>query len=405
VEQVAKSISPSSGARVEKLEFNMAQFQSTSSLGAALHRVRDEVVRGSVPLVFFDEFDSAFEGELGWLRYFLAPMQDGAFLDESGMHPIGKAIFVFAGGLSATFAEFSRRPAAESDSAESREEMRRFRAAKGPDFVSRLRGFVNVKGLNPDPSRPGDRAYLIRRAMIARSLLERNCPSLRSTANPERLAISESVARALVGVPSYRHGVRSLEAVIDMSRLEGRTIFDPAALPAFEQLDQHVDADAFHKLIALGVLFNASREAIAEAIHDHYLKERGAASPDSPAERPWNELAEAFRKSNRSQADDLMRKLERVDCGFRSAGRNGPARFAFDKNEIEMLAELEHERWKKEKEAAGYSWGAARDDLRRTHPDLVPWKDLAEETRSHNRETVAAIPDVLARARFEVYRL
>jgi hypothetical protein len=30
-------------------------------------------------LVFFDEFDSSFEVKLGWLKYFLAPMQDEVF--------------------------------------------------------------------------------------------------------------------------------------------------------------------------------------------------------------------------------------------------------------------------------------------------------------------------------------
>ena len=61
--------------------------------------MRDLGLSGKLPLVFWDEFDTALEGQpLGWLRYFLAPMQDGAFQDGQITHPIGRAIFVFAGG-------------------------------------------------------------------------------------------------------------------------------------------------------------------------------------------------------------------------------------------------------------------------------------------------------------------
>ena len=56
--------------------------------------VRDEVLRGNTPVVFWDEFDSR---EYHWLQYLLAPMQDGKFQDGQINHPIGKSVFIFAG--------------------------------------------------------------------------------------------------------------------------------------------------------------------------------------------------------------------------------------------------------------------------------------------------------------------
>ena len=407
VEQVARSVAQRTGAKVEKVEFNLAQFESTQNLVAAFHIVRDEVVRGRIPLVFFDEFDSPLESPLGWLRYFLAPMQDGAFQDGDGMHPIGKAIFVFAGGLSDTFARFSRNALDDRlTEMERLQELRRFREAKGPDFVSRLRGYVNVRGPNPDLSKPADRSYLLRRAMIARSLLERNWSGLRDPVDPHRLNISEAVVRALIGVPEYKHGVRSLEAVLEMSTLEGRAAFEPAALPAPEQLEQHVDAQAFARLVLQGVLFAAALEAIAEAIHEKYRSDHAVdKSAGSPVMLPWSELAETYKRSNRAQADDLIRKLERVDCGYRPMTTTARAALRFSSREVELLAELEHERWMKEKLDAGYSYGPERGEERRTHPDLVPWRVLPEKSRQYDRDTVTAIPEFMARAKFEVYRL
>lgn len=406
VEQVAKSVAGNSGRRVEKLEFNMSQFESTRSLVSALHKVRDEVVKGRVPIVFFDEFDSPFGTPLGWLRYFLAPMQDGAFQDGDAVHPVGKAIFVFAGGLSETFSRFSRTalPASTTE-AERTNELNRFREAKGPDFVSRLRGFVDVKGPNADPSKPDDRFHLIRRAMIARSLLERNWSALKSSADPRTLNIEDAIVRALVGVPTYRHGVRSIEAVLDMSMLDGRTEFDPAALPPPEQLEQHVDADAFASLVLQGVLFTAAREAIAEAIHERYRRDHANDKErDAAVLRAWQQLPEIYRASNQAQADDLIRKLEAIDCGYRSMSSGTRSPFTLSKAEIERLAELEHERWMNEKLGAGYSVGPVRNEERKTHPDLVAWSALTDKVRQYDRETVAAIPEFMAEAGFEVYR-
>jgi hypothetical protein len=47
-------------------------------LTAAFHQAQDRALAEEVPLVFFDEFDSSLNKEpYGWLKYFLAPMEDG----------------------------------------------------------------------------------------------------------------------------------------------------------------------------------------------------------------------------------------------------------------------------------------------------------------------------------------
>ncbi|MEX2314450.1 MAG: AAA family ATPase, partial [Thermomicrobiales bacterium] len=93
----------SAGTRMAVLEFNLSQFGAAGALPAALQRVRDCAVEGTLPLVFWDEFDTSLAGrELGWMAHFLAPMQDGAFIEDGIIRPIGPAIFIFAGGTHAT---------------------------------------------------------------------------------------------------------------------------------------------------------------------------------------------------------------------------------------------------------------------------------------------------------------
>ncbi len=45
-----------------------------------------------------------------------------------------------------------------------------------------------------------------------------------------------------------------------------------------------------------------------------------------------------------------------------------------------------------------------RDDTAKTNPLLRDWDDLTDETREHNRRSTAALPDMLARAGFEIAR-
>jgi hypothetical protein len=247
VTQISKSLQPE---KIEKLEFDVAQFHSPDDLTNAFHKVQSTALRGKIPLVFFDEFDCFHGQKMGWLKYFLAPMEDGVFKDGETFHPIGKSIFVFAGGTSHKFEEFycdyaGKKTISYEEMNIMKQASSYFTDAKGPDFVSRLRGYVNITGINPTSE--GDRLYLIRRAMILRSIMMVKCPQIFDELGNAH--IDPGVLRALIKVNDYKHGVRSMEAVLEMSLLSERCEFEPAALPPRDQLNLHVDADHFLRLV------------------------------------------------------------------------------------------------------------------------------------------------------------
>ena len=394
VTEVAESIVP---GLVVRIVFNVSQFRSTSDLISALHRVRDIALGGKIPLVFFDEFDTPFNGKLGWLKYFLAPMQDGMFREGEIVHPIGKSIFVFAGGIYNTFAAFSY------DKLKGQEkELEDFRNAKGPDFVSRLRGYVNILG--PNPIDDSDSVFIIRRAMVLRSLLERKASHLFDGNNHFR--IDKGVLRALIKVPTYKHGIRSIEAIIEMSMLSGRLCWEQAFLPTKEQLKLHVDEEMFSRLVIRDVLLGSARELLAKAIHEKYLKdqERNKSTSDHSMQK-WNMLSENLKESNRRQADHIPGKLRRVGCGFAPVVEREPVIFEFTPQEVEILAEMEHERWVSERLLDGWVYGEKRDVERKISPYLVPWISLTDEVKEWDRDTIWGLPKFLAKAKFEIYRL
>ncbi len=396
VTQLAKSIGASS---IEKLDFNLSQYSSPDDLIPAFHKIRDSVLRGKIPLVFFDEFDSPNLGTLGWLKYFLAPMQDGEFREGESTHPIGKGIFVFAGGICQTVREFS----SNEKNPEGKFSEGEFQQAKGTDFTSRLRGYVEIRGCNPQS--PADHLAIIRRSMLLRSLLKRKFPEIFS---PDGMArIDRGVLRAFLKVPEFRHGVRSIEAILDMSRLSGRLLFEQAALPPPDQLDLHVNAGYFMKLVVQEVLFEGALENLAKAIHEEYLRTVASLGPphsQGPAAVPWGDLPEEYRQSNRDQARHILSKLEEMGFGFvPSHGTNEPL-LEFTPEEIEEMARMEHIRWMEEKIRNGWIWGAERDNSRKVHPLLIPWEDLPYDEKVKDYNTVRKIPEYMRTAGFSLYR-
>ncbi|KNG90534.1 hypothetical protein ANOM_001521 [Aspergillus nomiae NRRL 13137] len=230
VKAVAERIS-NGGKKVSKpLTFNLSQFREYQDLVVAFHTVRDSGLSNEVPLVLFDEFDSGFgETKLGWLQYLLAPMQDGKFLEHGHQRPLGPAIFVFIGGTCSTFEDFTTDLATKDA-----------KDAKKPDFVSRLRGFVNIQGSHQSPTDTDD-MYLVRRAIHLRAMLQNRV----GCKEDEEIELDDGVLNALLTVPYFRHGARSLESIIAMSQLHGQKVIRRSALPSAKQLGLHVDYNAF----------------------------------------------------------------------------------------------------------------------------------------------------------------
>lgn len=145
-------------------------------------------------------------------------------------------------------------------------------------------------------------------------------------------------------------------------------------------------------------------ERIARAIHERYRRNQQERKPgNDPAMRPWEDLPETLKHSNREQAADIANKLRAIGCTIAPAG-GGPVVTAFTRDEIGRLAEQEHDRWVSERQTAGWTLGPRKDVERRISPYLVSWEKLAEEIREYDREAVRAIPELLAEAGLEIRR-
>jgi hypothetical protein len=422
VKKVAEALAGCGLRATETLTFNLSQYQKPDDLAAAFHLVRDVVLRGKIPLVFFDEFDTALEGlPLGWLRYLLSPMQDAEFVDRGTPHPIGQSIFVFAGGTCNSYREFAR---PFIDRNEDQEAFKDFKKVKGPDFLSRLRGTLDIPGLDldakfdpygPTEAFPCEPAILFRRANILKFQLEQKAPNL--VDGDKVVQVSAPIIRALIHLPKFEHGNRSFEALLDMSHLVGAEKFTPSLLPAIGHAALHANADHLMQLLAADYPFPpAERENIAKAIHLAYvmeeMKDPEKNDPETnPSVRNWNDLPPYLRESNREQADHIAVKLRAAGMWFRKIVPGAiPSPEVAESLErmMETLAELEHDRWVAEKRRNGWIAAPSIDDKSRNntlrlHNCIFPWKDLTEEIKDKDRATVRKMPQFLNAGEYEIY--
>jgi hypothetical protein len=423
VKMVAKALEGGGSRPIETLTFNLSQYKDPEELAAAFHLVRDKVLSGKIPLVFFDEFDTALAGKpLAWLRYFLSPMQDAEFVDRGTPHPIGQSIFIFAGGTSNNFAEFAK----SINALKSSDAFLRFKEAKGPDFLSRLRGTLDIPGLDldvefdaygPADAFPCESAILFRRASILNHQLGEKASGLIGADKVRR--VSPPVLRALLYLPRFDHGNRSFEALLDMSHLVDAKKFTPSMLPASNHASLHADPGQLTQLLAKDYPFPPKeREEIAEVIHLAYLEERlkdGPLDPNDRSVREWGNLDEDLKESNRQQADHISVKLRKVGLWFRKK-RSGlptyPEVNRYFASQEETLAKMEHDRWVAEKRQAG--WIPAPDMDRNSldkglkkrlllHNFIFPWKELTEGIKDLDRSAVRRIPQFLDAGGYEMY--
>jgi ppGpp synthetase/RelA/SpoT-type nucleotidyltranferase len=147
------------------------------------------------------------------------------------------------------------------------------------------------------------------------------------------------------------------------------------------------------------------RETIAKAIHNEYL---GSYWREMVQEKPpmveWEELPENLKESNRQQADDILRKLKRIGCDIVKPVDRPVAQMEFTKDEIEIMAEMEHGRWNVERLSDGWRWGEKKDVDKKISPYLVGWDQLPENVKEWDREPVRAIPKLLESVGLEIRR-
>ena len=133
---------------------------------------------------------------------------------------------------------------------------------------------------------------------------------------------------------------------------------------------------------------DSARERRAQKLHAQYVADRlKEGDPDAPRAvslQPWETLSDTYKNANRRAADQMSVLRDAKDDLLHRRGAIGP-------EEIELLAALEHDAWRIDRALDGWKHGTSRDNLRKYHPDLVPYEDLTDQIKEYDRSKVRAM--------------
>ena len=156
-----------------------------------------------------------------------------------------------------------------------------------------------------------------------------------------------------------------------------------------------------------GLIREDVTERLARVVHDRYRMarlRRGESVENNPSMVDWGRLPVTQRDSCRTQAEDIGRKLRAIGCTL--APRGGPGDdHQLAEHTVELLAEMEHERWLAERTEAGWRFAEQRADEQRQHPDIVAWERLSTVARDKNRDAMRELTDIVADAGFRIVQL
>lgn len=386
------------------LEFNLSQFNEPEDLIGAFHQVRDRVLSEGIAVVFWDEFDSK---EYQWLRYLLAPMQEGRFQQGQITHSLGHCVFIFAGATSSTFKDFGPGNTSES--------IQQFKLKKGPDFKSRLDAVYEVLGPNQrmlppadgasqSPMRPDpkDACSPLRRALVIRE---------RVSSDPDaRLDFDAGLLNALLRIGKYTHGTRSLMKVVQGLKAGEGDRVRRSCLPSPVQLQMLVeDVDHFHELMGEGDDFRAlvEKHNLPSRIHEFWreLSTKQGWKMKPHLDKPYEQLAPVDKEDNIAAAhrmpDVLALAGMRLTAGEASKEEEDQVRRHIE-HHLEVLAEAEHDGWMDHKLSKGWHYDKVRDDANMKHNALVPYAELKQSDKAKDRDVVRHYPDMTRLAGFKI---
>jgi hypothetical protein len=150
-------------------------------------------------------------------------------------------------------------------------------------------------------------------------------------------------------------------------------------------------------------------DELAKIIHNDYfdkIKEAGKVNPSKESHREWDDLSEDFKNQNRQQADHIWVKLRSINC--RAVAINSAEEeydFANDKDVVETLSKMEHNRWAAHMLLNGWKYSAKRDDKRKLHTDLIPFEELSDEVKQYDRNTILNIRHLLRKMNMKVMKI
>lgn len=398
------------------LTYNLAQFSDKKDISGAILQIRDQIMQGKLPFVFWEDIDS---GNFKWMRYLLSPMKDGLILEKNTIRPTGQCIFIFTG--SSENGKFLYKPEEPDDGRLSKKTAKRerkktklFKARKVLDFRNNLDASLSISGVNRDdgynPAQEHwisesqeDLMYPVRRALYLRSGLGRQ--------NNKKLKMDPGLITAFLKTGEYKYGVKSMTQMLEHFKKGSSGKISRSELPSVKFMSGHVDFDEFMSLANSKRAGKLPVEDLAKAIHLTWNENESGNNIPPALNQAYDTLPAALKFDYLLTAKRILNMVSNL--GFKVVRKEDlrptmmvefKIRYVRDENELEFLTEEEHKGWVKARKSAGWRSGSLRNDYLKRDPQLVKYKNLKSREKEPARETIRRIPDYFEHLEYKIVR-
>ena len=123
-------------------------------------------------------------------------------------------------------------------------------------------------------------------------------------------------------------------------------------------------------------------------------------------DKDYNDLPEDYKEDSRQAAARIPQALELVSLyvvpdSMPSIDTYEEIQDVLERN-LELLAEAEHDGRMEHKIRNGWVYGEKRDDAKKIDPALLPYKDLSEQDKDKDRNSVRYYQDILKEAKYKI---
>jgi len=200
-----------------------------------------------------------------------------------------------------------------------------------------------------------------------------------------------------------------------MSIIENREIPIKFHLPFAIYLDENEDLFKLPKnydVTPFGLLTrNCTREIvtqedldkIAKLIHESFCESQrllGKTSKEIQYLLPWKDLPPHIKDSNRYQADHYLIKLRAIGINLQKSKTTVKDYYQFNEHDIDILAEMEHNRWCAERWIVGWKYSEIKNKDKKESPVLLPYHAIPDEEKNKDKEFIRYMTKILGKLNF-----
>ncbi len=398
------------------LTFNLAQFSDKKEISRAFNQIRDQVMQGKLPFVFWEDIDS---GNFKWLRYLLSPMKDGFIQEKNDIRPIGQSIFIFTGNSeNGKFLYKPEEPGtgrmSKKTAKRQRKRLKIFKASKVMEFRNNLDASLSLSGVNKEDGYSAnqenliseyqeDLMYPVRRALHLRSGLGKK--------NNRKLKMDPGLIMAFLKTSEYKQGARSMTRILEHLKSDSSRRISRSALPSVKFMSGHVDFDEFMSIANSNRAGKLPVEELAKAIHLTWHENLNEDNRPPAFNQAYDTLPSAMKYEYLLTAKRILNMLSAL--GFKVVRKEDlrpkmmaefKMRYIKDDSELEFLAAEEHTGWVKARKKTGWKKGTEHNDYYKKDPRLVKYKNLKSREKEPSRETIRHIPDYFEHMEYKIVR-